>query len=102
MQLRIDLVEKWEDVVSSVDKEHIPIDCVKKVVFKLRGGKQKTINLQTLRRHGLDVEDIEAVVSRSMAEFGNNIMNIDFVIDVTTVADHVQPVTDRFLDQLKG
>jgi hypothetical protein len=102
MQLRVDEVEKWEDVVSSVDKEHIPIDCVKKVIFKLCGGRQKTINLQTLRRHGLAVEEIEAVISRSMTEFGSNIINIDFVIDVKTVADHVQPVTDHFLRKLEG
>lgn len=102
MQLRVDEIEKWEDVVSSVDKEHIPIDCVKKVVFKLRGNRQKTINLETLRRHGLDVEEIEAVVSRAMLEMTKSIVNIDFVIDVKTVAEHVQPVTDRFFSKLKG
>jgi len=102
MQLRVDEIEKWEDVVSSVDKEHIPIDCVKKVVFKLKGNRQKTINLETLRRHGLDVEEIETVVSRAMLEMTKSIVNIDFVIDVKTVAEHVQPVTDRFFSTLKG
>lgn len=102
MQLRVDEIEKWEDVISTVDKEHIPIDCVKKVVFKLKGNHQKTINLETLRRHGLDVEEIEAVVSRFMTEMNKSIVNIDFVIDVRTVAEHVQPVTDLFFSKLKG
>jgi hypothetical protein len=102
MQLRVDEIEKWEDVVSSVDKEHIPIDCVKKVVFKLQGNRQKTINLETLRRHGLDVDLPSSVVSRAMLEMTKSIVNIDFVIDVKTVAEHVQPVTDRFFSTLKG
>jgi hypothetical protein len=102
MQLRVDEIEKWEDVVSSVDKENIPIDCVKKVVFKLRGNRQKTINLETLRRNGLDIEEIESVVSRTMNELGRSIVNIDFVIDVRSVAQHVQPITDHFLNKLKG
>jgi hypothetical protein len=100
MQLRVDEIEKWEDVVSSVDKENIPIDCVKKVVFKLRGNRQKTINLETLRRHGLHVEEIEAVISRAMMEMTKSIVNIDFVIDVKTVAEHVQPLTNHFLGKL--
>lgn len=100
MQLRLDEIEKWENVVSSVDKEHIPIDCVKKVTLKLKGNRQKTINLETLRRNGLDIEEIESVLSRTMSELGSSILNVDFVIDVKTVAEHVQPMTDKFLRQL--
>jgi hypothetical protein len=100
MQLKVDDIEKWEDVVSSVDKEHIPIDCVKKVILKLAGNRQKTINLETLRRNGLDVEDIEGVVARAMAERGRTIINVDFVIDVKTVAQHIQPYTDKILGNL--
>jgi len=100
MQLRLDEIEKWENVVSSVDKEHIPIDCVKKVTLKLKGNRQKTINLETLRRNGLDIEEIESVLSRTMTELGPITLNVDFVIDVKTVAEHVQPMTDKFLRQL--
>ena len=58
MRLRVDEIEKWEEVVSSVDKDHIPIDCVKKVTIKLKGNRQKTVNLEILRRNGLDIEEI--------------------------------------------
>ncbi len=100
MRLKVDELEKWEEVVSSVDKDHIPIDCVKKVVLKLVGNRQKTINLDTLRRNGLDVEEIEGVVSRAMSERGRNVTNIDFVIDVNAVAQHIQPYTDKILGKL--
>lgn len=100
MRLKVDEIEKWEEVVSSVDKDHIPIDCVKKVILKLAGNRQKTINLETLRRNGLDVEEIEGVVARAMAERGRTILNVDFVIDVKTVAQHIQPYTDRILGKL--
>lgn len=100
MRLKVDEVEKWEEVVGSVEKDHIPIDCVKKVTLKLRGNRQKTINLETLRRNGLDIEEIESVVSRAMTELGKDLLNVDFVIDVKTVAEHVQPMTDKFLSKL--
>lgn len=100
MRLRLDEIEKWEDVISSVDKEHIPIDCVKKITLKLKGNRQKTINLESLRRNGLDIEEIECVVSRTMSEYGSRVDNVDFVIDVKSVARHIQPVTDKFLSKL--
>lgn len=100
MRLKVDDVEKWEEVISSVDKDHIPIDCVKKVTIKLKGNRQKSINLEILRRNGLDIEEIESVMARTMNELGKQIVNIDFVIDVNTVARHVQPLTDKILGKL--
>ena len=100
MRLKVDELEKWEEVVASVDKEHIPIDCVKKVTFKLQNNRQKTINLETLRRNGLDIEEIESVISRTMVELNRQIVNVNFVVDVRAVARHVQPFTDRLLGNL--
>ena len=100
MQVKVDTVDKWEDVLESVDKDQVPINCVKKVFFKLRGGKQKTINLFTLRKQGLEVEDIEYVITRKIAEFGPSIVSMDFVIDVNAVAEHVQPLTDSYLKKI--
>ena len=63
MDIPFTKLEKWKQVIDSIDQEMIPIDVVKKVVFKLEDGKQKTINLSTLRKQGLDIEDIEVVVN---------------------------------------
>lgn len=100
MLLKVDTIDKWEDVLSSVDKDQIPIDCVKKILFKLKGGKRKTINLSTLRKQGLELEEIEVVVTRSMIELNKQIVNMDFVIDVNSVADYIQPLTDQLLENL--
>ena len=100
MQLKVDTVDKWEDVLAGVDKDRIPIDCVKKILFKLKGGKRKTINLSTLRKQGLELEEIEVVVSRSMIELNKQIVNMDFVIDVNSVAKYIQPLTDQLLEKL--
>ena len=100
MQLKVDTIEQWEDLINTVVQDQIPIGCVKKVLFKLRGGKQKTINLQTLRKQGLDVEEIETVISRSMLDLQDEITNMNFVIDVNRVAEYVQPLTNKILEKL--
>ena len=82
MHVCVDDVKKWDEVIKSIDQDMIPIDCVKKVVFKLRGGKQRTINLNKLRKQGLHIEDIEVVVNRNIGEFNKDIVNLSFIIDV--------------------
>ena len=94
-------LEKWKQVIDSIDQEMIPIDVVKKVVFKLEDGKQKTINLSTLRKQGLDIQDIEVVVNKNMSTVTERgIVKLDFVVDVNAVANRIEPLTKGYLEKL--
>ena len=73
---------------------------VNKILFKLKGGKQKTINLKKLRDSGLKLEEIEVAITRNMFDMQKDIVNMDFVIDVRSVADYIQPITDQLLEKL--
>ena len=100
MQLCADQLQKWEEVIKGIDQDMIPISCVKKVVFKLRGGKQRTINLIKLRNQGLHIEDIETTVNRQLVEFSKDIVNLDFIIDIAAVAKQIEPFTKKYLENL--
>jgi hypothetical protein len=97
-----EFLEKWEHIIAEVEvtKTEVPLDCIKKIVIRLYGKKQKTINLQTLRRQGLDSDELETVLSRALTEFGDQVRDIDFVVDVGAVAEMVQPETDKLLNGL--
>jgi len=101
MSLAFSKLDKWKQVIDSIDQDMIPIDCVKKVVFKLQDGTQKTINLSTLRKQGLDIEDIEVVVNKNMTSITDKgIVKLDFVVDVNAVANRIEPLTERYLEKL--
>ena len=100
MQLNDDLLKKWEHIIADVNKTEVPLECIKKVIIKLIGGKQRTINLHTLRKQGLDYEDIEALLTRTINELDAIIRDIDFVVDISAVAEMVQPETDKLLGKL--
>jgi len=101
MYLPLTKLDKWKQVIDSIDQEIIPIDVVKKVVFKLEDGKQKTINLSTLRKQGLDIQDIEVVVNKNMTAITDSgIVKLDFVVDVNAVADRIEPFTKRYLEKI--
>ena len=47
------------------------------------------------------MDEIESVVTRTLTELGDEVKDVDFVIDITAVAALVQPETDKLLSNLK-
>ena len=95
-----EFIQQWEHIIDEVNKTEVPLECIKKVVIRLNNRKQKTINLSTLRRQGLDLDEVEIVLTRTLTELGNTVRDIDFVVDVSEVAKMVQPETDKLLKDL--
>ena len=100
MQLPDNFLEQWEHIIADVNKTDVPLECIKKVVIKLVGGRQRTINLHTLRKQGLDVDEIESLLTRTFNEQDADIRDVDFVVDIHTVAALIQPETDKLLGKI--
>lgn len=88
-------------MIDEANKTDVPVECIKKVVIKLPNKRQKTINLATLRKQGLEAEEIEYIVTRQLNDFGDEVRDVEFVVDITAVIDLVQPETDKLLNSLK-
>jgi len=95
-----EFIQQWEHIIEEVNKTEVPLECIKKVVIRLNDRKQKTINLSALRKQGLELEEVEIVLTRTLTELGDIVRDIDFVVDVSEVAKMVQPETDRLLKDL--
>jgi hypothetical protein len=95
-----EFIQKWENLLQGVDKPQVPIEFIKKIILKLEGKRQRTINTERLFSQGLDPEDVEDIVSRKIIEFDDEVVGIEFILNVQTIADVVQPETDRLLNGL--
>jgi len=84
-----EFIEKWERLLEDVDKQKIPVEFIKKIILKLQGRRQHTINIQRLMEQGLYPEEIEDVISTKLIDLD------ELVIGIT-----VQPETDRLLNGL--
>ena len=98
--LNEDDLRRWEKLISEVNATEVPLECIKKVLIKLEGGRQRTINLHTLKRQGLSFDEIENALLRTINEYGDTIRNLEYVIDAVTVAEMLQPKTDELLQKL--
>jgi hypothetical protein len=92
-----EFIEKWEHIIRDVDVTEVPLECLKKVVIRLAGRKQKTINIQLLKRQGYEFDDIEAMINNTLNELDLVITDVEFIVDVEMVAEIVQPATDKLL-----
>ena len=51
-------------------------------------------------RQGLQLEEIETMLTRYFQEHDHEIRDVDFVVDISAVANLVQPETDKLLGKL--
>jgi hypothetical protein len=95
-----DYIKKWEHILEDVDKVKVPVQFIRKIVVRMTGKKQHTINIQSLMKQGLDPHEVEEVISRKLNELDPLITSFEFVLNVETIAETVQPETDRLLGKL--
>jgi hypothetical protein len=95
-----EFIAKWEHILEDVEKQKIPIQFIKKIIVKLVNKKQQTINIERFLQQGLDPDQIEEAVSRKLHELDHEIVSVEFTLNVQTIAETVQPETDRLLNKL--
>jgi len=100
MFLSDEFLSRWEDLVEGVSKTDVPVDCIKRVVIKLKDGRRRYLNMSTLRKKGLDPLELEGVLNQKLEEYDKQIQNVDFFVDVEQVAELIQPETDKMLGGL--
>lgn len=95
-----EFIAKWEHILEDVEKNKIPVQFIKKLIIKLEGKKQQTINIEKLLSQGLDPDQAEDAVSRKLHELEDFIVSVEFILNMQSIADTVQPETDRLLGKL--
>ena len=95
-----DFYKKWSHILEDVDKRAIPIEFIKKLVVKLERRKQHTINVQKMMNQGLEPEEVEEAVTSKLMELDDQVVGIEFVLNVESIAQVVQPETEKLLSKL--
>ena len=69
-----EFIAKWEHILEDVEKNKIPVQFIKKIIIKLDGKRQQTINIQKFLSQGLEPDQIEEAVSRRLNELDDEII----------------------------
>ena len=95
-----DVAQPCEHILEDVEKNKIPVQFIKKLIIKLEGKKQQTLNIEKFLSQGLDPDQIEEVVSRKLQELDESVVGVEFLLNVQNIADAVRPETDKILGNL--
>lgn len=95
-----DPLEQWERLLKEISMQDIPIEFIKKLVLRLEGKKQHTINIQKLVNKGIESEEIEEIVVSQLYAMKSSIIAIKYVLDVENIANTVKPETEKLLNNL--
>jgi hypothetical protein len=95
-----EFIKKWEQLLEDVDMHRIPVEFIRKLILKLEGKRQHTINIEKLIAQGLDPESIEEVLGKKLFELQDEIVRVEYVLNVQSIAEAVQPETDKLLNNL--
>ena len=63
-----EFIQKWEKLLDAVEKQSIPVEFLKKLIVKLHGKRQRTINIERLLKQGLESDQIEEFLCRKLTE----------------------------------
>ena len=108
MQFSDEFLERWEHIIDDVDITQVPLECIKKVVIKLHGKRQRTINVALLQRQGLDLDEIETVTKVTETKQVSNSEDIIFLdeIEAVTKVNQTKQVSNSediiFLNEIKA
>jgi hypothetical protein len=64
-----EVFEKWEHIVEDVEKTKIPVEFIKKLIVRLNGRKQRSINVKSMLDQGFSNEEIEEAVTKKLEEY---------------------------------
>lgn len=95
-----ELFKSWEEIIADVDKNKVPLQFIKKIVLKLEGKKQHTINITKLLNQGLSMEQIQSSVNLKLVELDHVMTDMEIILDIPAIADTVQPYTNKLLSNL--
>ena len=95
-----EFIQKWEHILEDLEKNKIPVQFIRKIIIKLKGKKQQTINIEKFLQQGLESDQVEELISKRLNELDELVVSIEFVLNVQSIADTVQPATDEFLRNL--
>ncbi len=88
---------QWEHILRNISKDEVPLDLVGSIVIRLFDGGNVPVDIDELRKEGFSSTEIERLVSERINEHSTNLTDVDFFINIDSVASYIQPITDELL-----
>lgn len=94
-----EFTNKWEQILQGIPRSKVPMYLIKKIVLRLPGKKQKTINIEKLMRQGIAPQTIEEIVNNQLQDYPD-VETADIEFNLEVIAAEVEPTTELLLKSI--
>ena len=91
---------QWESILKTVTKHEVPVDLLESLTVNLIDGTKVNIDIVSLLQSGKRPKDVEKYINSRLEELDRYIDDVDFFINIDSVAATVQPATDEILKDI--
>jgi len=99
-RLKLSRKEEWTKILKEVEKNEIPVTFLKSLTVNLKDGTSVSIDVVELMHQGLSPDFIEKEINQKLRDLDMYIDDVDFFINVDSVSQVVQSLTDKLLKDL--
>lgn len=99
-RLKLSRKEEWTKILKEVEKNEIPVTFLKSLTVNLKDGTSVSIDVVELMHKGLSPDFIEHEINQKLRDLDMYIDDVDFFINVDSVSQVVQSLTDKLLKDL--
>jgi hypothetical protein len=99
-RLNLNSKDKWEKLLKEVHKEQVPIGVLRYITVNLKDGTSVDVNIAEMLDEGADPAYVEHLINTKLEALDDVIQDVDFHINVDSVAKVIQPFTDQLLKNL--
>lgn len=99
-RLNLNRKDQWEKLLKEVNKDQIPIGVLRYITVNLKDGTSVDVNVAEMLEDGADPAFVENLINSKIEALDDVIQDVDFHINVDSVAKVVQPFTDQLLKDL--
>ena len=96
-RINVDSRDRWKQILKTVAKDEVPVNMIQMVTVNLIDGTRVEINILDLLDEGYANQEIEEMLNTRLKKLDEIIKDVDFFINIDSVAKTVQPVTDDIL-----
>ena len=99
-RLKLSRKEEWTKILKEVEKNEIPVTFLKSLTVNLKDGTSVSMDVVELMHQGLSPDFIEKEINQKLRDLDMYIDDVDFFINVDSVSQVVQSLTDKLLKDL--
>ena len=93
-------LNKWETIIEGVDITNIPVEYIDHLVVHTKKQHEIVISVLEILEEGIPPEDLEIALEDKMEEFEDDIVSVDYILNVKKISIDIQSTTDKALKNL--